>query len=172
MLLQLKVFHSLITEMIKGNHAPYIQKKLDDIFNRNIAPDGMRMSVYCADQAKYHSEEVIKQLWQLYPFLKGFHINDVYSSVCDCWKVPPISVQTKQPYYSNKPVLIGDGEMDPACTPLYMSMIKHYMPNAQCFLFINKSHGVGGSTFNQMAQKFLDNPYKKVESLSEKVISY
>jgi pimeloyl-ACP methyl ester carboxylesterase len=162
----------MITEMINGNHAPYIQKKLDDIFNKNIAPDGMRMSVYCADQANYHSEEVIEQLWQLYPFLRGYHINDVYKAFCNCWKVPPISEQTKQPYYSNKPILIGDGEMDPACTPLYMYMIKHYMPNAQCFLFINKSHGVGGSTFHQMAQTFLDQPYQKIESKNGKVIAY
>jgi pimeloyl-ACP methyl ester carboxylesterase len=162
----------MITEMMNGNHAPYIRKKLDDIFNRNIAPNGMRMSVDCADQATYHSEEVLKQLWQLYPLLRGFHINDVYDAVCDCWKVPPVSVQTKQPFYSNKPVLVGDGEMDPACSPLYMSLVKHYMPNAQCFLFINKSHGVGGTAFRQMMQAFLDDPYKKVESPGEKIIVY
>jgi pimeloyl-ACP methyl ester carboxylesterase len=162
----------MITEMIRGDHAPYIQKKLDDIFKRNIAPNGMRMSVYCADQASYHSEEVVQQLWQLYPFLKGYYINDVYNAFCDCWKVPPISVQTKQPFYSNKPVLVGDGEMDPACSPLYMHRIKHYMPNAQCFLFINRSHGVGGSMFDQMAQTFLDRPYKKIESPHEQIIAY
>lgn len=162
----------MITEMINGNHAPYIRRRLDAIFNRNTAPNGMRMSVYCADQESYHREEVIEQLWQLYPFLRGFRINDVYKEVCACWKVPLLSAQTKQPYYSAKPILIGDGEMDPACTPVYMSMIKHYMPNAQCFLFINKSHGVGGATFNLMIQEFLDQPYKKMESPNEKVISY
>jgi pimeloyl-ACP methyl ester carboxylesterase len=162
----------MITEMINGVHAPYIRKKLDDIFNRNIAPNGMRMSVYCADQASYQEEEVIQQLWQLYPLLRGFRINDVYKSVCDYWKVPPVSIETKQPFYSNKPVLMGDGEMDPACRPLYMSLIKHYMPNAQCFLFINRSHGVGGTAFHQMTQTFLDHPYNKIESPGEKVISY
>ncbi|MBD0287361.1 MAG: alpha/beta fold hydrolase [Flavisolibacter sp.] len=162
----------MIAEMINGNHAPYIRKKLDDIFNRNIAPNGMRMSVYCADQASYHREEVIRQLWQLYPLLKGWRINDVYNAVCDYWKVPPLSVQTKQPFYSNKPLLMGDGEMDPACTPIYMSMIKHYMPNSQCFLFTDKSHGVGGTTFRQMTQKFLDHPYNKIESPNEKIIAY
>ncbi|HEX6849486.1 MAG TPA: alpha/beta hydrolase, partial [Chitinophagaceae bacterium] len=162
----------LITEMINGNHAPYIQKKLDDIFNRNIAPSGMRMLVYCADQANYHSEEVILQFWEQYPFMEGYRINDVYNAVCDCWRVPPISIQTKQPFYSKKPVLIGDGEMDPACSPLYMSMIRHYMPNAQCFLFINRSHGVGGKEFHQMVQRFLDDPYKRIESPGDKIIAY
>ena len=162
----------MITEMTRGNHAPYIRKKLDDIFNRNIAPNGMRMSVYCADQRGYNNEELIRQLHGLYIFLNGYHINDVYKSVCDCWKVPPVSFQTKQPFYSKKPILIGDGEMDPACSPLYMLMIKHYMPNAQCFLFINKSHGVGGATFQQMTQTFLDHPYSRVENPNAKVIAY
>ena len=162
----------MITEMINGRHAPYIQKKLDDIFNRYIAPDGMRMSVYCADQANYNSGEVLQQLFKLYPYIKGYHINDVYKAVCDCWNVPPIAVSTKQPFYSNKPVLIGDGEMDPACSPLYMSMIKHYMPNAQCFLFINRSHGVGGREFHKMIQTFLDHPYSKIESPNEQIIAY
>jgi hypothetical protein len=162
----------MITEMIKGNHAPYIQKKLDDIFNRYIAPNGMRISVYCADQASFHSEEMIRQLWLQYPLLRGYHINDVYKAFCDCWNVPPVSFQTKQPFYSNKPVLIGDGEMDPACSPLYMYRIKHYMPNAQCFLFINKSHGVGGAMFGQMIQTFLDHPYQKIESPHEKIFAY
>ncbi len=162
----------MITEMIKGNHTPYIKKKLDDIFNRNIAPNGMRMSVYCADQTKYHREEVIRQMEQVYPFMKGFHINDVYQSVCDCWKVPPVSVQSKQPFYSNIPVLMGDGEMDPACSPLYMALVKHYMPNAQCFLFINRSHGIDGREFRQMRQAFLDHPYRKVESPNEQILAY
>jgi pimeloyl-ACP methyl ester carboxylesterase len=162
----------MITEIIKGNHVRYIQKRLDDIFNRNTAPDGMRMSVYCADQAAYHSEQVLQQLRQLYPFLKGYHINDVYNAVCDCWKVPALSVHTKQPFYSKTPVLIGDGEMDPACSPVYMSMIRHYMPNAQCFLFLGRSHGVGGPVFHQMVQKFLDHPYNRIEGALEKVIPY
>lgn len=162
----------MITEIINGNHAPYIRRKLDDVFNRNIAPNGMRMSVYCADQANYNREEVIEQLWELYPLLRRFRINDVYNDICTCWKVPPISPRTKQPYYSGKPALVADGEMDPACNPIYMSAIRHYMPNAQCFLFINKSHGVGGASFRSMMQAFLDDPHAKVNPANESIIPY
>jgi pimeloyl-ACP methyl ester carboxylesterase len=162
----------MITEMIKGNHAPYIQRKLDLVFNRNTAPDGMRNAVYCADQPAYYSEEVVQDLYKLYPYMKNFHINDVYKAVCDCWKVPPIAATTKLPYYSDKPIMMGDGEMDPACSPRYMVRVKQYMPNAQCFLFINRSHGVGGSAFDRMTQKFLDHPFEKIESTNEQIIAY
>jgi pimeloyl-ACP methyl ester carboxylesterase len=162
----------MITEMIRGAHAPYIKKKLDDVFNRNIAPNGMRMSVHCADQAAYNKKEIIRQTWQLYPLLRGFRINDVYMEVCDCWKAPPVAAQSRLPFFTNKPILMGDGEMDPGCRPIYMYMLKHYMPNAQCFLFINRSHGVGGPEFRRMTQEFLDNPYRRIESPNEKIIAY
>jgi len=134
----------MITEMIRGNHRPYIQNRLNNIFLKNIAPDGMRISVYCADQAAYHNENILHQLYQLYPYMEGYHINDVYQPVCDCWNVPPLNPRTKQAFYSSKPVLLADGAMDPACCPLYIDMIHHYFPNSQRLLFLQRSHGVGG----------------------------
>jgi pimeloyl-ACP methyl ester carboxylesterase len=162
----------MIVEMMKGNHLAYIKPRLDRILNGYPAPDGMRMTVYCADQANYHNEEMIKQLYKLYPYMDGYRINDVWKTVCDCWKVPAVNPKTKQAFYSLKPVLVGDGEMDPACRPLYMERIKHYMPNAQTFLFINKSHGIGGKEFYEMTKEFLDNPYQKIDPPNEKVIEY
>lgn len=162
----------IITEMIKGNHAFYIKSKLDDIFNKKQAPDGMRISVYCADQSAYNRQDVIDQLYKTYPYMAGYHINDVYKAICDCWQVPHVKQTTKQPFYSNKPVLLGDGEMDPACRPLYIDMIHHYMPNSQRLLFINRSHGVGGKGFYEITQQFIDNPYKKIESNSKDIIAY
>lgn len=157
----------MINDMISGNHAPYIKNKLDIIFNRNPAPDGMRISVYCADQANYHSQEVIEELYRLYPYMKGYHINDVYKPMCDCWNVPPVKPSTKQPYYSFKPALIADGEMDAACRPLYIKEIKHYMPHAQTFLFTKKGHGVGGKTFNEMVQQFIDRPFVQLSEAAD-----
>lgn len=162
----------IISEIIKGNHQPYVQRYLDNVFNRNIAPDGMRMLVYCADQTAYHNEAIIQQLYQLYPYMAGYRINDVYKAMCDCWKAPPVKPVTKQPFYSSKPVLIADGEMDPACRPLYMGLIRHYMPHAQCFLFLNRSHGVGGKTMFEMTQQFIDNPYRKIVSGDLQVLAY
>lgn len=162
----------VISEIINGKHEPYIRGRLDRIFTKHPAPDGMRISVYCADQTAYHSEAVIRQLYQLYPYLADFRINDVYKAMCDCWDVPPVQATTKQPFYSNKPVLLGDGAMDPACRPLYMGMIGHYMPNAQRFLFKDRSHVVDGQDFKEMVQKFIDDPYKKLEPNNQNIIAY
>jgi pimeloyl-ACP methyl ester carboxylesterase len=162
----------VITEMIKGNHYSYIKRVLDGIFEHSTAPSGMRISVYCADQTAYHSEKVSQQLYDAYPYLKGYHINDVYKELCDCWKVPPIRPETKQPFYSSKPALLADGEMDNACRPLYIDMIHHYMPNSQRLLFTNHAHGVGGEDMTRFMQLFLDKPYRKIESTKSDIIAY
>jgi pimeloyl-ACP methyl ester carboxylesterase len=162
----------MITEMIKGHHSLYVKNKLDNVFNKNQAPDGMRMSVYCADEAAYHSEEVIRQLYQVYPYMAGYHINDVYKAVCDCWEVPPVNPVAKQHFYSATPVWVGDGEMDPGCRPGYMDQIHHYMPNTQRFLFINKAHGVGGKAMTQLVRAFLEHPYQKVTSSDPDIIAF
>lgn len=167
----IKTVPFIINEIIKGNHSTYIKTKLDNVFNKFSAPDGMRMSVYCADQAAYHNKDVIEQLYGLYPYMRGYHINDVYDAVCDCWGVPPVKASTKQAFYSSTPSLIGDGEMDAACSPRYMKTIKHYMPNAQCFEFINPGHGVGGKDFYEMTQAFLDNPYQRLTVENPLIIS-
>lgn len=105
--------------------------------------------------------------------MKGYHINDVYKEMCDCWNVPPINARTKKPFYSSKPVLLADGDMDPACRPLYIDMIRHYMPNSQRLLYINRSHMVlGGRVGNLFMQNFLNNPFKKIESAEKDIITY
>jgi hypothetical protein len=170
---KIKEIPYVITELIKGHHDIYIKEILDGIFINKPGPSGMRISVYCADQTAYHDEAILHQLNNAYPYMKGYHINDVYREMCDCWKVPPITIQTKQPYYSGKPVLLGDGEMDPACRPLYIDMIHHYMPNSQRLLYLNKSHMVfGGEESFRIIKMFLDHPFRKIETEDKDIIVY
>lgn len=162
----------VITELIRGNHRDYVTKLLDGIFSGYRGPSGMRISVYCADQAAYHDENVVRQLYNAYPYMEGYHINDVYNAMCDCWTYKPINAATKEPFYSAKPALLADGEMDNACRPLYMDMIHHYMPNSQRLLFLHQSHGVGGREFQSLLVQFLDNPFQKLVSDSGEIIVY
>jgi pimeloyl-ACP methyl ester carboxylesterase len=162
----------LITRLIAGDHEQYVRPYLERVMTRYTAPDGMRMSVYCADQTAYHDEKIIAQLYEIYPYMKGYRINDVYKAMCDCLNLPAIEKTSKQPFYSNIPALIGDGEMDPACRPLYMAEIRHYLPNSQCFLFLNRSHGVGGKDFFQLSQQFIDHPYITLQEPNSLIKKY
>lgn len=168
---KLKAVPDIILDIINGDHIKYIQPKIERILTRFPSPDGMRMLVYCADQAIYHDQNVVKQLYSIYPYLDGYHINDVWKPVCDCWNNTPVKAETKKHFYTNTPVLIADGAMDPGCSPRYMLELKHYMVNAQAFLLTNMSHGVGGKTFSLMMQQFLDNkPYLTINPKDESVV--
>jgi pimeloyl-ACP methyl ester carboxylesterase len=162
----------MITEMIKGHHDPYIRPTLDNIFRGDtIGPNGMRLSVYCADQTAYHEEAILHQLHDLYPYLSGYRINDVYRELCDCWQVPPIRKETKQPFYSDKPALLGDGELDPACRPLYIARIHHYLPNSQRLVFPHRSHVVFfNDEMDAPMRAFLNDPGQKVSPPPDAVI--
>ncbi|MDF2190687.1 alpha/beta fold hydrolase [Paraflavitalea sp. CAU 1676] len=162
----------LITQIIAGRHETYMTEKFNGLFRSYGAPDGMRISVYCADQTAYHSEKVIQEIGNLYPYLPGYRINDVYRAMCDCWKSPPIRQETRQGFYSLKPALLADGEMDPACRPLYIDRINHYMPNSQRFLLINKGHGVFNSKMMEIYRVFLNDPMKKIISTDPGIIGY
>ncbi len=162
----------VITDIISGKQEAYIKNYLDGVFENGDGPSGMRLSVYCADQAAYNNEKVIHQIYNAYPWMKGYHINDVYKAMCDCWQVPPISAQTKQPYYSAKPALLMDGQMDNACRPLYIDMIHHYMPDSQRMVFIPYAHMVGGKDMETLMAEFLENPYRKISSPQPGIIAY
>jgi pimeloyl-ACP methyl ester carboxylesterase len=162
----------VITELIKGNHRDYVTQLLDYTFSGYRGPSGMRISVYCADQAIYHDENILRQLYNAYPYMEGYHINDVYNAMCDCWNYTPVKATTKQPFYSAKPAFLADGQMDNACRPLYIDMIHHYMPNSQRLLFINRFHGVVGRDVQPFLVQFLDHPYQKLLSDRKDIIFY
>jgi pimeloyl-ACP methyl ester carboxylesterase len=158
----------MVTEMIKGHHESYIRRRLDGIFDGDDGPSGMRLSVYCADQTAYHDEAILHQMDDLYPYMNGYHINDVYKELCDCWQVPPIRRVSKQPFYSDKPALLGDGELDPACRPLYIDMIHHYLPNSRRLLFHHRSHVVFFNEDMDAALKaFLNDPWQPVPPVKD-----
>ena len=162
----------IVSEMIQGHHQVYMKEFLDGIFGGGV-PSGMRLSVYCSDKMAYARDAIIKQKYQLYPYMAGaaYYINDVNRSMCDCWKVPPIAAETKMPFYSKVPVLLGAGDTDPATRPIYNDMIYHYMPNSQRVLFKGRSHGPlirkEGDTY---IYQFLNNPHEKVISTNKDII--
>jgi len=156
----------IVTEMIKGNHEQYVKEVLDGIFNGG-GPSGMRLSVYCSDKMAYANEHMISEQFRIHPYVSGagFFINDVSMAMCAIWKVPPIPVETKKPFYSKKPVLLAAGDTDPSCRALYNDMIFHYMPNSQRLLFINRSHApMIGKDGNAFIANFLNDPFKPLSS--------
>ena len=125
----------------------------------------MRVSVYCSDKMAFEDPAIIEQQQIVMPWLAGFHVNDVYRTVCESWPVKPIDAGTKKPFYSNVPVLLGAGGLDDACRPLYNDMIHHYFPNSQRLLFTKRLHGPLLNSFegDVYIGNFLEKPFERVK---------
>ena len=57
----------IIVDIINGKQDAYIKRYLGGIFQGEDGPSGMRLSVYCADQAACNNAEVIHQIDNVYP---------------------------------------------------------------------------------------------------------
>ncbi len=161
----IKELPQIINDMISGQQEPYIKAYFDGVFSGNGTTSGMRLSVYCSDKMAFENPAIIEQQEIVMPWLAGFHVNDVYRTVCDSWPVKPIDAVTKQPFYSNVPVLLGAGGLDDACRPLYNDMIHHYFPNSQRLLFTKRLHGPLLNSFegDVYIGDFLDKPFERVK---------
>jgi len=163
----------LVAELIAGNHQPYIRQYLDGVFSGG-GPSGMRLSVYCSDKMAYADPLIIKQQEQIQPYMEGYHVNDVYLQLCNCWLVKPIKAETKKAFYSNVPVLLGAGEIDDSCRPIYNDMIHRYMPNSQRLLYTGGTHAplLNTREGDVYIGQFLDNPNQKIVSGTNNFIAY
>ena len=155
----------IVSDMIGGHQEPYLKAYFDGVFSNNGAVSGMRMSVYCSDKMAFEDPAIILQQETIMPWLAGFHVNDVYQPLCDCWRVKPIDPATKKPFYSNTPVLLGAGELDDACRPIYNDMIHQYFPNSQRLLFTKRQHAplLNSLEGDVYIGAFLDNPFQRLD---------
>ncbi len=166
-----KEIPQLINNLVSGNHKPYIDKYLADVFSDNSVYSGMRLSVYCSDKMAYANQGIVRQQAKIYPFMSDYPVNDVSLEMCKIWNVPPIKSENKQAFYSNVPILLGAGYFDPATRPIYNDNLHHYFPNSHRLLFMNKTHGVLLSPEGEpFISSFLANPNKQIKSSDKNIV--
>ena len=169
---ELKNVPYIITQLIAGNQAAYMKGYFDDIFNAGASNTlGMRFSMYCSEQIYYADQHLIDKQNEIFPYLAGYRFNDVDHPICNCWNVKPVSSVAKTPVYSNIPVLLSTGDTDPYCPAFYNDVIHHYMPNSQCVLFTDKTHGpaLNSREGDYLIAEFLNHPYQKVKTDGKKI---
>ncbi len=160
----LKELPQVISNMVSGGQEPYIKTYFDGVFSGSSAVSGMRLSVYCSGKLAFEDTAIIQQQETIMPWLAGFHVNDVYRILCDCWQVKSIDADSKKPFYSNVPVLLGAGGLDDACRPFYNDLIHQYFPNSQRLLFAKRLHGPLLNSYegDVYIGAFLDRPFERL----------
>lgn len=158
-----KTLPKTMNDLIDGKHSPYIDHVIDGYFSANQSlSHGMRYSIYCSEQIAYSDTALINKQSTLFPWLAGFAFNSPDKALCDCWKVKPEPAHAKDPVYSNVPVLIAAGDIDPWCSPFYNRLIQRTFPNAHSLIFRKRGHVPGFSAGGvEYIALFFKNPYQR-----------
>ena len=161
----------VIRDILRGRHRPYVREQVDQAFAGDPALSlGLRYSIWCSEQLAYADPALGRQQARVVPWLAGYPFNNVTPAMCRCWSVKPAAPAAKAPVYSDVPVLLTAGGLDPWCRPFYNQLLQRTLPNSQGLLFPNRGHAPGyGAAGVDYAELFLAHPGRKLQSASPEV---
>ncbi len=128
---------------------------------------GMRLSVWCAEEYPFSSQEVIRVEKKRYPEVKGLSPAVFDSTVCEIWGVEAMGERENKAVKSDIPVLLISGEYDNETPPEWASAMQENLPNSYHMIFKGWKHtpttNWGNPCAMKMAQAFFNDPSEKPE---------
>ena len=140
-----------------GDFAPFLQQAIAPSIPDFLA-DGMYLSVTCAEDVPFISQEEAARLTAGNPF--GNYRVFQQTRACEMWPRGAIPTGFLDPVRSNVPVLIFSGNMDPVTPPKYGEEVARHLSNSRQVVIPEAGHGVDGLTdsgcIDRIAIEFLD----------------
>ena len=126
---------------------------------------GMRLSVWCAEEIPFNSQEKITTETNKYPEVKGLSPAVFDKEVCDVWGVKKVSEIENMAVTSDVPVLLISGEYDELTPVKWANSMTHNLTNSYHLIFKAWKHGPTTNWSNpcamQAANDFFNNPTMK-----------
>jgi pimeloyl-ACP methyl ester carboxylesterase len=140
-----------------GDFAPFLQQAIGPSIPDLVA-DGMYLSVTCAEDVPFINQDEAAKLNAGNPF--GNYRVFQQTRACGMWPRGEIPTGFLEPVFSNVPVLIFSGNMDPVTPPRYGEEVARHLPNSRHVIIPEAGHGVDGLTdpgcMDRIAIEFLD----------------
>jgi len=155
-----------INQLLKGDLTT-VKEQLSYLFQEpgNGAGKGMRLSVWCAEEYPFNSQERITTETTKYPEVKGLSPAVFKQSVCQIWNVQPVGEIENQAIESDIPVLLISGEYDHVTPPKWAASMKKNLPNSYHLIFKGWKHTTTTYWSNtcamQAANDFFNTPNSK-----------
>jgi pimeloyl-ACP methyl ester carboxylesterase len=147
----------IVHHAANGDFAPFLQQAIAPSIPDFVA-DGMYLSVTCAEDVPFITQEEAAKLTDGNPF--GNYRVFQQTRACGMWPRAEIPADFLEPVRSNAPVLIFSGNMDPVTPPKYGEEVARNLPNSRHVLIPEAGHGVDGLTdpgcIDRIAIEFLD----------------
>jgi pimeloyl-ACP methyl ester carboxylesterase len=141
-----------------------VQQELQSLFNGpgSGSGQGMRLSVWCAEEATFNSWEKIAKETNRYPAITGLSPAVFSEGVCDVWKVEEAHERENDPVKSEIPVLLISGGYDNETPPEWAAAMLSNLANSQHVVFRGWKHTPTTNWSNpcamQMANAFFNTP--------------
>lgn len=123
---------------------------------------GMRLSVWCAEEFPFVSQEKVKSEMHKYPEVRGLSPAVFKEEVCKIWGVKKVTDIENQPVKSDIPVLLISGEYDNETPPEAAKAMQKNLPNSFHLVFKAWKHGPTTNWSNPCAMTaanmFFNNP--------------
>jgi pimeloyl-ACP methyl ester carboxylesterase len=140
-----------------NNDLSSVKKQLSYLFKK---PDtfngyglGMRLSVWCAEEYPFTSQERITIETNKYPEIKGASPAVFESGVCNIWSVKKVNNIENKSIKSDKPILLINGGYDSETPVKWASAMKDNLPNSYHVVFEGWTHTLTTNWSNQCAMQ-------------------
>lgn len=146
------------------NDLSSLKDRLSYIFeeSQNGAGLGMRLSVWCAEEYPFNSQEIIKLETNKYPETQGLSPAVFESEICEIWGVKKVNEIENRPVKSDIPVLLISGEYDNETPVKWAVAMKKNLSNSHHLIFKGWKHTPTTNWVNQCAMQaandFFNNP--------------
>ena len=154
-------------EKILNNDLSSVEKQLQYLFQkpgRGIGM-GMRLSVWCAEENPFNSQEKIAKETNKYPTVKGLSPAVFDHEVCEIWGVKKARKIENMAVKSNIPVLLISGEYDEQTPVTWAESMTNNLTNSYHLIFKGWKHGPTTNWSNpcamQAANDFFNNTTEK-----------
>jgi len=132
----------LIAQAHDGNYVPLAAHSIN--VNRSLGQDfatGMHNSIMCAEDVPFVESNAAEGAKDTY---FGNTMIDAMSAICEVWPQGPIDRDFRDPFDSDKPVLILSGETDPITPPANGERTANMFSNSKHLVVPSHGHGVVG----------------------------
>jgi len=140
---------------------------LSSLFEKSNAGAGigMRLSVWCAEEQPFNSEENIKAESEKYEALQGLSPEVFSKEICKIWSVEKVDSKENKAIKSDIPVLLISGEYDTETPVKWATAMQQNLSNSQHLIFKGWRHIPTTNWNNQCAMTaanaFFNNPTAK-----------
>jgi len=152
---------------ILENDLSSVKKQLQYLFQEpgDGIGKGMRLSVWCAEENPFNSQEKITSETNKYSEVKGLSPTVFDNEVCKIWSVKKVAELENQAVKSNIPVLLINGEYDELTPVKWAKSMTYNLSNSFHLIFKGWKHGPttnwGNPCAMEAANDFFNNPIVK-----------